>query len=107
MSGNYLAQGEKNLARVVQSIRDLYAGRNNAHGQFTLAVAPATTTVVDAPNCGPGSAPLLTPLTANAAAAIGAGTVYVLEADIIAGQFTVTHASSAQTDRTFRYFTAG
>lgn len=105
MSGNYPAQGEKNFARIVQAIRDLYAGRNNAFGQFTLAVAPATTTVVTAPNCGPDSAPLFTPMTANAAALIGAGTMWV--SNVSAGHFTITHPSSAQVDRTFRYFTAG
>lgn len=105
MSGNYLAQGEKNLARIVQSIRDLYAGRNNAFGQFTLAVSPATTTVVTAPNCAPDSVPLLTPMTANAAAEWASGDMYVSAVGV--GEFTVTHAASADVDRTFRYHTSG
>jgi hypothetical protein len=105
VSGTYPAQGEKNLSVIIQAIQDLYAGRNNAFGEFTLDVAPATTTVVRSPNSGPQSIPLLTPLTANAAAAVGAGTVYI--SDRGAGEFTVTHSSSAQNDRTFGYFTAG
>lgn len=105
MSGNYPAQGEKNLARIVQSVRDLFAGRNNAHGEFTLAVAPATTTTVRAPNCGPNSAPLITPMTANAGTLFGSGAWYI--SNVGPGEFTITHSSSAQTDRTFRYFTAG
>lgn len=105
MSGNYPAQGEKNLARIVQSIRDLFAGRNNAFGRFTLAVAPATTTTVTAPNCAPDSIPLLTPLTANAGTLFGSGDWYISQ--VGAGFFVVTHSSSAQTDRTFGYFTAG
>ena len=105
MSGNYLAQGEKNLARIVQSIRDLYAGRNNAFGEFSLAVAPATSTTIQAPNCAPDSVPLLTPMTANAAAELGAGGMYV--SDVGVGEFTITHSSSANADRTFRYHTSG
>lgn len=105
MSGNYPALGEPNLARLVQSVRDLYQGRSNATGSFTLAVAPATTTVVAATNCGDGSKILLTPRTANAAAALA--TTYILAASVVRGQFTVTHASSAQADRTFGYAIAG
>lgn len=87
--------------RVVQSIRDLFQGRSNATGVFTLAVAPATTTVVTAINCGEESKIKITPQTANAAAALA--TTYIQAVDVIRGQFTVTHASSAQTDRTFSY----
>lgn len=105
MSGNYLAQGEKNPARIVQSIRDLFAGRNNAFGEFTLAVAPATTTTVTAPNCAPDSVPLLTPMTLNAAAEYASGDMYV--SDVGVGEFTITHNSSASADRTFRYHTSG
>lgn len=105
MSGVYPAQGEKNPTVIVQAIQDLFAGRNNAFGEFTLDVAPATTTVVRSPNSGPQSIPLLTPLTANAAAEWASGDMYI--SDRGAGEFTVTHNSSAQNDRTFGYFTAG
>lgn len=105
MSGNYPAQGERNLARLVQAIQDLFAGRNNAFGEVTLAVSPATTTTVTAPNCSESSAPLLTPMTANAAAEYASGDMYV--SDVTFGEFTITHAASANADRTFRYFTAG
>lgn len=101
MSGNYPAQGEKDVTRLVQSVRDLYQGRNNCTGTFTLAVAPATTTVVAATNCGDDSKIMLTPRTANAASAIA--TTYITVANVVRGQFTVTHASSAQVDRTFSY----
>lgn len=105
MSGNYPAQGEKNLARIVQSIQDLFAGRNNAFGEFTLAVSPATTTDVTAPNSSGNSIPLLIPLTANAAAEFASGDMYISARE--PGQFTVTHAASANNDRTFGFFTAG
>lgn len=105
MSGNYPAQGEKNLARIIQSIQDLFAGRNNAFGEFTLAVSPATTTDVDAPNASTDSIPLLVPLTANAAAEFASGDMYVSNREL--GQFTITHSASANDDRTFGFFTAG
>jgi len=101
MSGNYPSLTETQLPRLIQSIRDLFAGRTNATGEFTLAVAPATTTTVKAANCGPGGQPYLTPRTASAAAEIGGGTLWVVS--VGNGAFTVAHSASAATDRTFGY----
>lgn len=105
MSGNYPALAETNMARLVQSVRDLFQGRSNATGSFTLAVAPATATTVLAPNCGDDSNIALMPQTAHAAAALA--TTYIQAADVTRGQFIVTHASSAQNDRTFGYAIQG
>jgi len=105
MSGNYPNIGEKDLVRIVQSIRDLFQGRTNASGEFFLAVSPATTTVVTSFNCGIGSKPLLTALTANAAAAQATGGVWV--SAVNSGSFTVTHPASVQTDRKFGYVALG
>jgi hypothetical protein len=106
MSGNYPNIGEKDLVRIVQSIRDLFQGRTNASGEFFLAVSPATTTVVASFNCGIGSKPLLTPLSANAALAMQVpGGVWV--SAINSGSFTVTHPASVQTDRKFGYVALG
>ncbi len=84
----------------MRSIRDLYEGRSNAKGQFTCALNQATTTV-DAPNCGEESEVFLQALTANAAAEVGAGTIYVSAKSV--GSFVVTHANSATANRTFAY----
>jgi hypothetical protein len=46
-------------------------------------------------------------MTATAAAELVAGTFYVLAADRLLGSFTITHGSSAVTDRTFRWLAAG
>lgn len=86
------------MPRVMQAIRDLFAGRSNAVGSVTLTANQATTAVT-ARNCGPDSKIYLTPTTANAAAEIGAGTLYV--SAVAAGTFTLTHANNAQTDRTY------
>ncbi len=105
MSGLTLSPAEKDVFRIVMAVRQLMEGRSNATGTFTLAASPATTTVVAAPACGAGSIILLAPQTANAAAALA--TAYVQAANVRKGQFTVSHAASAQTDRTFGYVALG
>src|SRR5262245_55268766 len=104
MSGNYPQPSEKDPIRLCRAIRDLYEGRSNAMGQFTIAINQATT-VVSAPNCGLESRILLTPRTANAAAELGAGTMYV--SAVAPGAFTVTHANNATAGRTFDYAIQG
>jgi hypothetical protein len=105
MSGNYPSPTETNLVRLVQSIRDLFQGRSNATGVFTLEVDPATETVVTAVNCGQESKINITPQTANAAAILT--TTYIQAADVIRGQFTVTHDASTDEDLTFSYTIQG
>ena len=100
MSGNCPSSSEKDPVRLCRSIRDLFSGRSNASGDFTLSVNQATTTV-DAPNCGSSSRVLLQAASANAAAEVGNGTIYV--SAVGTGQFTVTHANSATTERVFFY----
>jgi hypothetical protein len=104
MSASVLAPAEKDLFRIVLAVRQLTEGRSNAAGTLTLA-AGATATVVAAPNCAAGSAVFLFPATANAAAALA--TTYVATANVGKGQFTVTHANNAQTDRTFFFVCLG
>ena len=96
----YPHREESNLSRIVRSIRELWEGRSNAVGEFTLA-AGATSTVVSADNCGENSRIALTPRTANAAGALA--TTYITAANVVPGQFTVTHANAGTTDRTFGY----
>lgn len=100
MSGNCPQPGERDLARIVLAIRDLFAGRSNRTGSFTIATGAATTTVT-APNCGASSVITFTPTTANAAAEVAAGTIRI--SSKAAGSFVVTHINSATTGRTFDY----
>ena len=104
MSGNFIAAGERDITRIVTAIRDLFMGRSNAMGEFTLT-ANAATTVVTAVNCGDQSVINLTPRTANAAAALT--TTYITAANTRPGQFTVNHANNAQADKTFAYSIQG
>jgi hypothetical protein len=91
---------ETDLKKIVLAIQQLAAGRSNATGTVTLATGAASTVVTDN-NCAAGSTPLLTPVTANAAAEIGNGTMYV--SAVTNGAFTITHANSATPGRTFLY----
>src|SRR5689334_4124685 len=94
----FLFSGENDLRRIVASIRELWQGRSMAGGEVTLRDGH-TTTVVEAANCGAGDRVFLMPRTAHAADAIA--TSYVAAADVIKGQFTITHANTADTDKTF------
>lgn len=91
----------KDPVAFARAIQQLAAGRSNAFGTVTLAPAPATSTTVTNQNCAAGTVPILTPTTSNAAAALA--TTYIPIATVGNGSFVIQHASSAQTDRTFRY----
>lgn len=104
MSGTVPAPDEKDLRRIVRSIRDLFEGRSNATGQFTMTQSQATTTVT-APNCGSDSKIALIPRTSAAATEYGAGTWYI--SAVVPGSFTVTHVNSATAGRTFDYVIQG
>ena len=102
MSGSIPAMTDTNPTRILRAIRDLFEGRSNAVGEVTLR-ASQTTTTVTAPNVGAGSKPQLTPKTSNAAAALAS--TYV--STVSAGSFVITHASNAQTDKTFLWVALG
>ena len=104
MSATVLAPAEKDLFKIVMAVRQLTEGRSNASGVVTL-VAGTSVTAVAAPNCAAGSAILLFPATANAAAALA--TTYVRAVDVSKGQFVISHAANAQTDRTFFFVSLG
>ena len=101
---NTLSPDEKDIYKIVRAVRDLFEGRSNAVGSFTLKPSVGSTTVT-APNCGAGSTVLAFAKTANAAAEIGNGTMYI--AAVNNGSFVVTHANNAQADRTFLYVALG
>jgi len=95
---------ETDLKKIVLALQQLAAGRSNAVGTVTLATGASTTTVTTA-NCAPGSTPILVPASANAATEVGGGTMYV--SAVASGSFTITHANSATTGRTFLYAILG
>lgn len=85
----------RQIARIVNS---LLGGKLNCTGSVTLAVSAGSTTITDA-RIGPFSVLLFMPQTADAAAEIGNGTLYVSSRS--AGSAMLTHANNSQADRTF------
>lgn len=104
MTVRTVSRNEKDLSLFALSISELASGRSNAYGIVTLTASAASTAVTDA-NFAAASVPLFTATTANAAAEIGAGTMYVSAR--ANGSFTITHANNAQVDRTFLYIIHG
>ena len=97
---------ETDLSKVILSLQQVAAGRSNAVGTVTLATGTATTVVTTQIGiCAFGSIVNLTPTTANAAAELGNGTMYV--SAVGNNTFTITHANSATTGRTFSYAIVG
>lgn len=95
---------EKDISKLVLSLQELASGRSNAVGTFTLTTGAASTTVTDS-NCAAGSTVIPIPTTANAAAELGNGTMYL--SAVANKSFTFTHANSATTGRTFKYAIVG
>ena len=98
------SSNEKDPAKFALSLQQLAAGRSNAAGSVTLAAGAASTTV-SAENCAPQSAVFLFPKTANAGAAIAAGSLFI--SSVGKQSFTISHANNAQTDRSFFYVCLG
>ena len=87
----------RDVASVVNQLVD---GKSNAKGSFTLTASATTTTVSDL-RVGEDSIINFVPITANAAAEIGAGGIFIsTRAD---SSFTITHANNSQSDRTYIY----
>jgi hypothetical protein len=104
MTVRVVDRNERDLTKLALAINELASGRSNAVGSFTLTPNTASTTVT-APTCGNGSVPIVIAKTANAAAEIGAGTLYV--SAVLNGSFTVAHANNAQNDRSFFFACIG
>jgi len=94
--------GNATARQIGEALRNLFTGRLDLVGEVTLTANAASTTVTDI-RMNSNSGLSFCPLTANAAAEIGNGTMYVTEANHDDGSFVITHANNAQTDRTFRY----
>jgi hypothetical protein len=95
------AEHRRMLALAVLGLRN---GKVDSRDSITLTISVASTTLTD-PNIGPQSFIGFMPTTANAAAEIGNGTMYV--SSRTQGSATITHANNAQADRTFAYVVLG
>lgn len=81
-------------------------GKTDNVTEITLAANAASTTL-EHPLLAPESFVDFDPQTANAAAELGAGTLYVAAADRGAGSWELTHANNANADRTFKVVIVG
>jgi hypothetical protein len=104
MSGNNVAPNEKDPFRIVRAIRDLFEGRGNHTGTFTMRADEDDTTVA-APNCGAESKITITPTTADAATEFAAGTWYI--SSVTEGAFVIEHTNDPSESRTFHYSIQG
>ena len=89
---------------VASAVNLLIVGKCNSTGSFTLTASATSTTVADF-RSGSDSVILYSPLTANASAEVGAGTIYVSGRN--KQNFVITHANNGQTDRNFMYVVIG
>jgi hypothetical protein len=97
---------ETDPKKIIQSLRELAAGRSNAVGTVTLTANSATTVVTTFKGiCAPTSVPILVPTTASAGTEFGAGSWRISSIGI--DTFTITHVNSATADRTFLYVIVG
>jgi hypothetical protein len=94
----------KEPVKFVDSINNMIKGRTENVSRVTLTANAASTTVNNS-NISENSEILLSPKTANAAAALA--TTYIPEVTILNGSFVIQHANNAQTDKTFGYVWVG
>lgn len=94
----------KEETEIISTINQLILGNLNNTGTVTLTASAASTTVTNS-RVGANSYIEFMPTTANAATEKAAGTMYVSART--KGEFTITHANNAQTDRTFQYIHVG
>ena len=92
------------LARVRDVVNNIMRGKINATLDVTLTPSAASTTVSDA-RIGGSCGIYLMPLSANAAAEIGNGTIWWSAPSN--QTVTLNHANNAQADRTFRLLIIG
>jgi hypothetical protein len=88
--------------QLAQGVNGARSGKLNAVTQVTLTPSSTTTTLIDA-RIGATTGIFFSPLSANAAGALGG--LYVSSQK--AGQATLTHASTASVDRTFNVLLIG
>lgn len=89
------------LRRQYEVLQAIRRGKIECVTELTLT-AGTTTTTLNFKGLSPQSVVIFDPKTANAAAELAAGTMYVLTANRGNDAWTVTHANAGTTDRTFQ-----
>jgi len=94
------------LRRMWEVLAQCRRGKMDVVSELTLTANAATSTL-NWRGLSPQSVVVFDPKTANAAAELYGGTMYVLTADRGNDAWTVTHANNAQTDRVFQVAVIG
>jgi len=94
------------LRRMWEVMAQVRRGKMDIVSELTLTANAATSTLTWR-GLSPQSVVVFDPKTANAAAELYGGTMYVLTADRGNDAWTVTHANNAQTDRVFQVAVIG
>ena len=89
------------IRRLYEVLQQMRRGKIECVTEITLT-DNAATTVLNYKGLSPQSVVIFDPKTANAAADLYGGTMYVLTANRSNDAWTITHANNAQTDRTFQ-----
>lgn len=97
----FIPDGERHRQLLGEAVQGAFLGKTNNVIVATLTANAVSTTITDA-RITAGSWLGFMPETANAAAELGNGTLYVADSGRVNGSATITHANNAQTDRTFR-----
>jgi hypothetical protein len=92
---------EPHARRLFEVVQQMRRGKMECVTEVTLDANEATT-VLNFKGLSPQSVVIFDPKTANAAAELYGGTMYVLTANRGNDVWTITHANNAQTDRTFQ-----
>lgn len=87
--------------RLRDALFRLRQGKLECVTEITLTANTTTTALIDR-RLSVQSAVMFDPKTANAAAELAAGTMYVLTANRDSYVWVITHANNAQVDRTFQ-----
>lgn len=88
------------LRRLYEVLQSMRRGKLEMVTTLTLT-ENATSTTLNFKGLSPQSVVVFDPTTANAAAELYGGTMYVLAADRGNDAWTVTHSNAVSTDRTF------
>lgn len=95
------ADEKEHRRELATAINRVNQGKFNCALEITLIANVTSTTISDA-RIGAYSVLVLMPVTADAAAEIGAGTIYIPENTMLTGSAVIQHANNSQTDRSFR-----
>lgn len=93
------------VRRIAHTLNSVLSGKLNVTTDVTLTANASSTTLTDARIGFQSAVVPAMPTTANAAAEIGGGTLYI--DTLIKGSCVIHHANNAQSDRTIRFLIIG